>query len=75
MQEGGKKLGESGCWQEPPGVKGLALRTGVQRPSLHGHPAAEPRPSPFPSQACFSVKCARAQEGKLSGESNDSENI
>lgn len=56
-------------------MKGLALRTGVQRPSLHGHPAAEPRPMPFPSQACFTVKCARAQEGKINGESNDSENI
>ena len=25
MQEGGKELGESGCRQEPPGVRGLAL--------------------------------------------------
>lgn len=70
-----KEAGTERVLAGAPRSEGACTADGVQGPSLHSHPAAEPRPTPLPSQARFSVKCARAREGKTDGERDDSENI
>lgn len=65
MQEGEKELGENSYWLDPLGVMGLALEEWGPGPSLHNQLAAESWPILSTSQALFSVKCVRAQEGEI----------